>query len=254
MEENSSLVLGLDVSTKCIGVCLMEDDGSDYGKIIELTHINPIIPSNTSENEKLYLKKKVFQEFVEKYKDFNITHVIIEEPLMRSTNVYTVSTLLRFNGMISDCVYNTLGVAPEYVSSYDARKYAFPELMSVRKYDKNGKPYIKSKIISEIKNGSLVLFGSYPWSIDKKLIIQDLVSDIFPDINWIYDKNGELKKENYDACDSYVCVLAYLHKKRYGELKFTTKIVNESNDESGKTSIEYELKYWDKELHRTVYL
>jgi hypothetical protein len=44
--NNSKISLGLDVSTQCIGVCLLLDDGSDYGKIIELTHINPKIPKS----------------------------------------------------------------------------------------------------------------------------------------------------------------------------------------------------------------
>jgi hypothetical protein len=43
---------------------------------------------------------------------------------------------LRFNGMISKSVFDTLGVVPDFISSYDARKYSFPELMSVRKFKK----------------------------------------------------------------------------------------------------------------------
>jgi hypothetical protein len=70
----------------------------------------------------------VFEEFIEKYKDIGIDHVIIEEPLISSNNSITVSTLLRFNGMISDCIYNVLGIVPDYISSYDARKYSFPDL------------------------------------------------------------------------------------------------------------------------------
>ena len=37
--NNNQILLGLDVSTKTIGICLLEDDGSEYGKILELTHI-----------------------------------------------------------------------------------------------------------------------------------------------------------------------------------------------------------------------
>jgi hypothetical protein len=50
--------------------------------------------------------------------------VVIEEPLLQSNNVNTVATLLRFNGMISKSVFDTLGV-PDFISSYDARKYSF---------------------------------------------------------------------------------------------------------------------------------
>jgi hypothetical protein len=55
---------------------------------------------------------------------FNITTVVIEEPLLQSNNVNTVATLLRFNGMISKSVFDTLGVVPDFFSSYDARKYS----------------------------------------------------------------------------------------------------------------------------------
>ena len=152
MRNNHPILMGLDISTQCIGICLLEDDGSEYGKVIELTHISPKVSNKVKGIEQLFLKKKIFEEFVLKYKDFGIDEVIIEEPLMRSNNVLTVSTLLRFNGMVSDCVYNILGIVPNYISSYDAREYSFPELMSIRKYGKDEKQYEFSKIHKEIKD------------------------------------------------------------------------------------------------------
>ena len=142
MDKNGNkIAMGLDVSTSTIGVCIVLDDGSDYGKILELTHISPKIPSKIKGIESLFIKKKIFEEFIVKFKDFGIDEVVIEEPLLRSNNVNTVGTLLRFNGMISDCVYNILGIVPHYISSYDARKYSFPTLMSIRKYGKDEKQY-----------------------------------------------------------------------------------------------------------------
>lgn len=252
--ENKKILLGCDISTSCIGICLLEDNGSEYGKILELTHINPKISNKTPNDEKLYLKKRIFNDFIQKYKEIGITDVIVEEPLMRSNNVNTVSTLLRFNGMISDCIYNELNVTPKYISSYDARKYAFPELMAIRKYDKKEKQYPYNKIKKEIEDCKLVLFGSYPWSIDKKVVMQEKVSDIFPNIEWIYNKNGELKKENYDAVDSYVCLLGYLNKLRNGELNFSSKIVGESNDGNGTREILYDIKYWNKTEQRKTFI
>ena len=248
------MLLGLDISTTCIGFCLLENDGSEYGKIIELTHINPKVPSKTMENEKLFLKKKIFEEFIKKYANIGINTVVIESPLLRSNNVNTVSTLLRFNGMISDCVYNILGIVPDYISSYDARKYSFPELMSIRKYGKDEKQYPYKKIEKEIKEAKLVLFGSYPWTIDKKSILQQKESDIFPQIEWLYDKKGELKKENYDAVDSYVALLGWLNKERHGELDFTTEICGGACDGKGTHEIMYYVKYWDKKETRKTYV
>lgn len=254
MRNNHPILMGLDISTQCIGICLLEDDGSEYGKVIELTHISPKVSSKIKGIEQLFLKKKIFEEFVLKYKDFGIDEVIIEEPLMRSNNVLTVSTLLRFNGMVSDCVYNILGIVPNYISSYDAREYSFPELMSIRKYGKDEKQYEYSKIHKEIKDCKLVLFGGYPWTIDKKTVIQGKVADVFPDIEWLYNKKDELKKENFDACDAYVAVLGFMNRKRFGELSFSSEIIGEANDGRGTREIDYIIRYWNKEDRRKTYI
>lgn len=126
--------------------------------------------------------------------------------------------------------------------------------MSIRKYGKDEKQYEFSKIYKEIKDCKLVLFGGYPWTIDKKTVIQGKVSEIFPDIKWLYDKKGELKKENFDACDAYVALLGWLNKKRYGELEFTSKIIGEANDGKGTREVIYEVKYWDRSEIRKTYI
>ena len=41
-----------------------------------------------------------------------------------------------------------------------------------------------------------VLFGGLPYDIDKKVVIHQRVSDIEPQIVWMYDKHQKLKKEN----------------------------------------------------------
>mgnify|MGYP003704829071 CR=1 FL=1 len=141
----------------------------ENGKLVLLTHVTPKIKlDGLSPMEILIKKVEVFEnEFLEKYADSNITKVVIEEPLLQSNNVNTVATLLRFNGMICRSVYETLNVVPDFISSYDARKYAFPELMAIRVTDKEG------KILSEkeLKKKSPVLFGGYPKNVDKKLVV-----------------------------------------------------------------------------------
>lgn len=250
MDKNGNKILmGLDVSTKTIGVTILLDDGSDYGQIIELTHISPKVPNKIKGIEALCLKKKIFDKFIEKFKGIGIDDIVIEEPLLSSNNEYTVGTLLRFNGMLSCSVYEILGVVPQYISSYDARKYSFPDLMAIRKYNKSGVQYEYKKILKEIKQSKLVLFGSYSWEVDKKSILQEKVADLFPQITWIYDKKGELKKENFDATDSYVACLGYLNKIRKGEPNFKIENVVE-----GENQIEYDVNYWDKSVHRITYV
>jgi RNase H-fold protein (predicted Holliday junction resolvase) len=187
-------LLGLDVSTKTIGVSLLDNNG----QLLELTHISPKAkPVPDSKTEELIKKADLFAEFIKKYEKMKakIKHVVIEEPLLRSNNVNTVGTLLRFNGMVTKITYDIIGVVPEYISTYEARKNAFPELMQP---GSTKKP---------------VLFGAYPQSTDKKMVIWEKVSEREPNIKWLLDAKGALKKENFDMADSYTVALSYLKMK-----------------------------------------
>jgi hypothetical protein len=210
MEGN--LILGLDVSTKTIGIALFEDKGEN-GDLKLLHHVTPKVKLDSNNKmEELFEKARIFEkEFLNDYADMGITKVVIEEPLLQSNNVYTVATLLRFNGMIARSVYETIGVIPDFISSHDARKYAFPELMSIRKTKKNGE--LKSE--KDINKSSPTLFGAYDHDVDKKMVIWELVSDLEPQITWFYDKKNKLKKENFDMTDAYAAVLGYMKKSEH---------------------------------------
>lgn len=207
--QEEKYCMGIDVSTKCIGVCLMRDLG-DRGELFRVTHVSPVVkPCPDSKMEELFKKVEIFEkEFLNKYKNINITNVVIEEPLLQSNNVYTIATLLRFNGMIAKSIYDTLGIVPEFISSYDARKFSFEELLQVRRYNKKGEPYTEK----QIAKAEPVLFGAYPWDVDKKQVIFDKVAEMFPTIQWTYDKKHKLKKENYDMSDSIACILGFMKK------------------------------------------
>ena len=203
MKDNFGRVLGLDVSTKTIGISLFEGDG----KLLELTHITPKIkPQPESKLEELFKKVDAFELLITRYIELDIERVIIEEPLLGSNNVFTVATLLKFNGMISKVVSEVLNVIPEFISSNDSRRYAYPELVQKRKFNKKGEPYSQK----EIDKNSSVLFGEYPYDVDKKMIIWEKVANLEPQIVWEYDKNQKLKKENFDMTDSYTCVRAIM--------------------------------------------
>lgn len=207
-KSENNFVLGLDVSTKTIGIALFEDNGNS-GSLKLLHHVTPKIkPKPKNKMQELFEKARIFEdEFLINYKDFGITKVIIEEPLLRSNNVNTVATLLRFNGMISRAVYDMLGIVPEFVSSYDARKYAFPELMAKRTGTRAGKMFSEK----EMEKKNPVLFGGLPFDIDKKQIIFDKVYDLEPQITWLYSKNNTLKVENFDMTDAYAAVKGYMN-------------------------------------------
>jgi hypothetical protein len=191
--KNSPKILGLDVSTKTIGWALFDMSSRD---LLELTHISPRpkpVPDNKM--EELFTKSTTFRKKLEEYRGLGIVKCIIEEPLLNSNNAYTIGTLLRYNTLISKEVYDVLGIVPEYVSTYESRKRAFPELVQ-----KNEK-------------GKFVLFGGYPKDCDKKQIVWELVAKREPQIQWMYTRNNTLKKENFDMSDSYTVVLSYLNAK-----------------------------------------
>lgn len=252
--KKNDLILALDISTACIGVTLMINDETNAPKIVKITHVVPKVSSKIKGMESLILKKDIFEkDFLSNLKNAGITHVIIEEPLLSSNNVVTVSTLLRFNGMISESIYRILGIIPEYISSYDARKYSFPELISIRKYNKKGEPYSLSHIKKALKENHVVLFGSYPYDIDKKTVMMNLVCDKYTDIEWIFNKKGELRKENFDACDSLVCALAFINLKKYGKGIF--EIVNyDIKENENEVVIDYKIKIWDEIFDKSIIL
>jgi hypothetical protein len=217
MAKKPEFLLALDVSTSTIGIALFEDLG-DSGKLCLLSHVSPKVkPQPESKTEELFRKVEIFEnEFLlkqneqlgVKLKDLGITRVVIEEPLLQSNNVYTIATLLRFNGMISKSVYDTLGVVPEFISSYDARKYAFPELMAVRRFKKDGTA-LNDK---QIAKNTPVLFGAYEFDVDKKYVLWEKVAELEPAITWFYDKNNKLKKETFDTSDAYTAARGYMNK------------------------------------------
>ena len=193
--KNSPKVLGLDISTKTIGWALFDIKTQE---LLELTHISPRPKTVNLEDNKmleLILKSEVFRTKLEEYKKLGIVSVIIEEPLLNSNNIYTIQTLLRFNTLICKTIYDVLGIVPEFISTYNSRKFAFPEL--VQENDKK----------------KFVLFGGLPKDIDKKMIIWELVAKKEPQIQWQYTKNNTLKKENFDQTDAYTCVLGYMKSK-----------------------------------------
>ena len=186
--------------------------------MVWLTHVSPKVkPKPESKTEELFKKIEIFEnEFLLKahdiigvsLKDLGIKRVVIEEPLLQSNNVYTIATLLRFNGMISKSVYDTLGIIPEFISSYDARKYAFDELMAVRTVKKDGTP-LNEKQISKNKP---VLFGAYDFKVDKKYVLWEKVAELYPQIIWTFDKNNKLTKETFDMSDAVVAGLGFMRK------------------------------------------
>jgi hypothetical protein len=188
--HNNPKVLGLDISTKTIGWALFDIQSQE---LLELTHVSPRPKIKTDNKiEELISKSDVFKTKLMDYVNLGITKVVIEEPLLNSNNIYTVQTLLRYNSFVTKVIWDVLGIVPEFISTYNSRKYAFPHLLQ-----QNDK-------------GKVVLFGGLPKDIDKKQIIWELVAKREPQITWQYTRNNTLKKENFDQTDAYCAVLGYM--------------------------------------------
>jgi hypothetical protein len=192
--KNSPKVLGLDVSTRTIGWALFDVQSQE---LLELSHISPRpkLKDNDDKILELLIKSEIFAEKLRQYVGLGIVRVIIEEPLMNSNNVYTIQTLLRFNSFVFKEIYNILGIVPEFISTYNSRKFAWPDF------------------VKENDKGKHVLFGGLPKDVDKKMLIWEKVAKREPQIVWDYTKNNTLKKENFDQTDAYTCVLGYMRSK-----------------------------------------
>lgn len=256
-EVKKRIILGLDVSTRCIGSTVASLDENGEIKILEISHLRLKVPTKIKGTKSLFMKSDLFkQKLKDKYTNYYITDVIIEEPLIGSNNSETAATLMRFNGMISQSVKDILGVIPDYISSYDARKYGCPSLMAVRKYNKSGEEYSYKKIMSAISKNEVVLFGAYPFDCAKKFILWNYVSEKFPGIQWEYDKKGELKDENFDASDSLMCVLGYVSKCKYNgqEPEIVCCDSSASTKKGTKTKIKYTVSFCGQFFNKTIEL
>ena len=165
------MILGLDVSTSITGVTLLDDKGN-------------VVLNNAWDTRKY---KNFFEkvEYVEKqieslsvYKK-KIKKVYVEQSLQsfRSgfSSAKTLSTLSRFNGVVSWLVYRILQVEPEYLAATSARKLC----------------------------GITVPRGSKA----KEVVLQHLINNE-PVFIIEYTKHGNPKPESYDKADSLVIARA----------------------------------------------
>lgn len=175
------IYLAFDISTTCTGLAVFDENGV----LIDLKHIIMKVDKGVLPENRYIPKANIFKKYVETYKDLNILGVFIEQPLIRSNNVYTANTLLRFNGICSYLIHSVLNVIPEFITVDEIRRTFCPEMCE---FDpKTGKMVLKFK----------------KRNIEPKVYIQNKVSKMYPQLNWFYKKNSqELKPESYDMSDA----------------------------------------------------
>ena len=216
-----SYLLCLDVSTKCVGICLF-----DYNteKILEIKQIEPKIKKPNPDSI-LYEKSNLVRDVIESYKALPIKHIWIEEPLLNSNNIWTVATLIKFNGIISMMCYEILGIAPKYISSYEARTKAFPQLMkpgSVKNKDVLfGAFKKKANSIDEIQDDHKKYYKadkSGVVTLDKKKVVFDEVCKLYPNLPWIKNSKNSFVESNYDMSDAITIGQSILNMKNTEKL------------------------------------
>src|SRR5690606_31659677 len=107
------MILGLDASTKCVGWCVLQDDG----KFLEVGYI--WLDKIQNEYDKYVCVKDALQALQKFSENFD---VYIEAPLQRSNNQNVVNILQRWNGMVCIAVHETLKVKPTLVPETEVRK------------------------------------------------------------------------------------------------------------------------------------
>lgn len=165
-------ILGLDISTSITGATVIQD-----GKILKTTFWDT---RNKNRFPTIYQKAWHVKEQLENLAGtYKISHIYVEQSLhsFRSgfSSAQTLSTLSRFNGIISWVCWDLFGIEPQMIAATSARKQA-----SVG-----------------IKRGDNA----------KEKVLQFII-DNYPNIEIQYTKHGNPKPGTLDMCDSIVIALA----------------------------------------------
>ena len=77
------------------------------------------------------------------------------------------------------------------------------------------------------------------------------ICERYPDIEWVYNKNNELKNENFDASDSLVCVMGYINKIENNGNEAEILEYEEQTFEEG-TIFRYKVKFCGKTYDKVL--
>lgn len=169
------MILGLDISTSITGITIVNDSG--------VVLLNESV--DTRKYKSFFLKAEKLKFCLTNIrKEYNIKEVYIEQSLQsfRSgfSSAKTLSTLSRFNGVVSWMCYSLWSVEPEYLAATSARK------------------------LCGIK---------VPKGQKAKPIVLQFVLDNEPTFVLEYTRNGNPKPDAYDKADSWVIAKAGYYKK-----------------------------------------
>lgn len=176
------LILGLDVSTSCTGYCLIDTGApsNDVGSQIVILSCLPLT------------KCKSFWKKTEAVADClkglaagrRVDVLALEEPLLGfskgMSSAGTITTLMRFNGIVSYIGRSIYGVDPTYVSAAHARKLCGVKLQ-------------KTSVVGLSQ---------------KEQVFRHMCSADLRHVSWPMKKDGTPADIARDMCDAYVIARA----------------------------------------------
>lgn len=178
-----SVILGLDVSTSIVGVCVVD---SGVEPDVVGSHILVLDHIEFKRCKTLWDKADHVEQVLEQivpYPVDMIDRVVLEEPLMGfrpgMSSAQTISTLMRFNGIVSYIARNTFKCEPEYIGSAHARK------------------------LCGIKLQRTAIGGPQKEQVFKHMAANDLKHVVWP-----LKKSGKIVDWSRDACDAFVVARA----------------------------------------------
>ena len=117
------IILGLDISTAITGYCLMDTDAPPGHRLIQAEGI--IISHEKDPYRKSVIIRDAFKEVLENHK---IDFIVVEENLQAFrrglSSARTLSTLARFNGIVSFLAEDIFQVPLQMINVNSARKKA----------------------------------------------------------------------------------------------------------------------------------
>jgi len=162
------MILGLDISTSITGATILDKDGNIV--------FNDAWDTRRFKN---FFQKSEYIEEKIKELNFPIQRLYIEQSLQsfRSgfSSAKTLSTLSRFNGVVSWLAYRILRVEPEYMAASSARKLCGIKIPKGKKA--------------------------------KQVVLQHVL-DNQPDVLIEYTRHGNPKPQCFDKADSWVIARA----------------------------------------------
>ena len=167
------MLLGLDISTSITGATILDTSG-------KLVYCESWDMRNKKYFPSLFDKARFIKNKIWELDDgFSINHVYIEQSLQsfRSgfSSAKTLSTLSRFNGIVSWFCYDIFKIEPTYIAASSARK----------------------------RCGISIPRGSKA----KEVVIKHVIDNV-PDVLIEYTKHGNPKPECYDKADSWIIARA----------------------------------------------